>query len=350
MKILGIETSCDDTSCAVLDGREVLSNVTASQDAVHAPFGGVVPELAARRHLETIDSVLHRALETAGLAMSEIDAIAVTRGPGLVGSLLVGVSAARGLALRTGLPLFGVHHLEGHALSPLMHEEIAFPFLSMVVSGGHSSLYLVRDIGNYEEVASTRDDSAGEAFDKGAKMLGLGFPGGKVIDDLAKKGNARAIAFPRGRVKADPLALSFSGMKTALWGYLTSKDGNVVVEDVCASFQEAIVDVLVARATAAMERFGIDRVAVAGGVSANSRLRERMKEAAPGAVFPPMKYCTDNAAMIVYAAARRLERGLPCDELEVRSRLPLGRRSAPATAVVAVVRGKVPVPATPAAG
>jgi N6-L-threonylcarbamoyladenine synthase len=218
------------------------------------------------------------------------------------------------------------------------------------VSGGHSSLYLVRDIGNYEEVASTRDDSAGEAFDKGAKMLGLGFPGGKVIDDLAKKGNARAIAFPRGRVKADPLALSFSGMKTALWGYLTSKDGNVVVEDVCASFQEAIVDVLVARATAAMERFGIDRVAVAGGVSANSRLRERMKEAAPGAVFPPMKYCTDNAAMIVYAAARRLERGLPCDELEVRSRLPLGRRSAPATAVVAVVRGKVPVPATPAAG
>jgi N6-L-threonylcarbamoyladenine synthase len=256
MKILGIETSCDDTSCAVLDGREVLSNVTASQDAVHAPFGGVVPELAARRHLETIDSVLHRALDAAGLAITDIDAIAVTRGPGLVGSLLVGVSAARGLALRTGLPLFGVHHLEGHALSPLMHEEIPYPFLSMVVSGGHSSLYLVRDIGNYEEVASTRDDSAGEAFDKGAKMLGLGFPGGKVIDDLAKKGNARAIAFPRGRVKADPLALSFSGMKTALWDYLTSKNGDVVVEDVCASFQEAIVDVLVARATAAMQRFG----------------------------------------------------------------------------------------------
>jgi N6-L-threonylcarbamoyladenine synthase len=350
MKILGIETSCDDTSCAVLDGREVLSNVTASQDAVHAPFGGVVPELAARRHLETIDSVLHRALDTAGLAITDIDAIAVTRGPGLVGSLLVGVSAARGLALRTGLPLFGVHHLEGHALSPLMHEEIPYPFLSMVVSGGHSSLYLVRDIGNYEEVASTRDDSAGEAFDKGAKMLGLGFPGGKVIDDLAKKGNARAIAFPRGRVKADPLALSFSGMKTALWDYLTSKNGDVVVEDVCASFQEAIVDVLVARATAAMQRFGIDRVAVAGGVSANSRLRDRMKEAAPGAVFPPMKYCTDNAAMIVHAAARRLERGLPCDDLEVRSRLPLGRRSAPTTPVVALARGNSPAAATPAAG
>lgn len=348
MKILGIETSCDDTSVAILDGREVLSNVTASQDAVHAPFGGVVPELAARRHLETIDSVLKRALDTAGVELSRIDAIAVTRGPGLVGSLLVGVSAARGLALRTGLPLFGVHHLEGHALSPLMHEEIGFPFLSMVVSGGHSSLYLVRDIGNYEEVASTRDDSAGEAFDKGAKMLGLGFPGGKVIDDMAKRGNRKAIAFPRGRVKADPLALSFSGLKTALWDYLHSKNGDVVIEDVCASFQEAIVDVLVNRAMAAMERFGVERVAVAGGVSANSRLRERMQEAAPGSVFPPMKYCTDNAAMIVYAAARRLERGLPCDELEVRSRLPLGRRSAPAAPVVALSRAKAPA-AAPAA-
>ncbi len=327
MNILAIETSCDDTSAAVLDGRQVLSNVTASQDAVHAPFGGVVPELAARRHLETIDAVLIRALETAGVGLDDIDALAVTRGPGLVGSLLVGVSAARGLALRTGLPLHGVNHLEGHALSPLMHRELEFPFLSMVVSGGHSSLYLVRAIGDYEEVASTRDDSAGEAFDKGAKMLGLGYPGGKVIDDLAKKGDRCAIRFPRGRVKADPLALSFSGMKTALWDFLAARPGQIVVEDVCASFQEAIVDVLVARAIAAMERFGVDRVAVAGGVSANSRLRERMEEAAPGAVFPPMKLCTDNAAMIAYAAARRLECGLACEELEVRARLPLGRRS-----------------------
>ena len=332
MKILGIETSCDDTSAAVLDGREVLSNVTASQDAVHAPFGGVVPELAARRHLETIDSVLRRALEAANTDLGTIEAIAVTRGPGLVGSLLVGVSAARGLALRAGVPLLGVHHLEGHALSPLMHREIDFPFLSMVVSGGHSSLYLVRDIGDYEEVASTRDDSAGEAFDKGAKMLGLGYPGGKVIDDLARQGNRRAIAFPRGRVKADPLALSFSGLKTALWDYLAANAGKVVVEDVCASFQEAIVDVLVARAIAAMERFDVDRVAVAGGVSANSRLRERMEEAAPGAVFPPMRFCTDNAAMIAHAAVRRLERGLSCDDLEVRSRLPLGRRTAASVA------------------
>jgi len=329
MKILAIETSCDDTSAAVLDGRVVLSNVTASQDAVHAPFGGVVPELAARRHLETIQDVLRGALDKAATALTAIDAIAVTRGPGLVGSLLVGVSAARGLALGTGLPLVGIHHLEGHALSPLLAREIDFPFLSMVVSGGHSSLYLVRDIGDYEEVASTRDDSAGEAFDKGAKMLGLGYPGGKRIDDLASKGDRRAIAFPRGRVKADPLAMSFSGLKTALWDYLGAHPGEVAIADVCASFQEAIVDVLVARATASMERFGVDRVAVAGGVSANSRLRQRMQEAAPGAVFPPMNLCTDNAAMIAYAAVRRLERGLACDDLEVLSRLPLGRRTSP---------------------
>ncbi len=326
MKLLAIETSCDDTSVAVLDGRTVLSNVTASQDAVHAPYGGVVPELAARRHLETIEEVMQLALERSGTALGDIEMLAVTRGPGLVGSLLVGVSAARGLALRTGLPLVGINHLEGHALSPLVNAEIAFPFLSMVVSGGHSSLYIVREIGEYEEVAATRDDSAGEAFDKGAKMLGLGYPGGKVIDDLAKKGNPRAIAFPRGRVKGDPLALSFSGMKTALSDYLSTTAECASTEDVCASFQEAIVDVLVMRVQVAIEKTGIDRVAVAGGVSANSRLRQRMQEAAPGAVFPPMSLCTDNAAMIGHAAARRIERGLDSNDLEVRSRLPLGRR------------------------
>lgn len=340
MKILAIETSCDDTSVAVLDGRAVLANETASQDAVHAPYGGVVPELAARRHLETIDVVLARALGAASASLEALDAIAVTRGPGLVGSLLVGVSAAQGLALRLGLPLHGVNHLEGHALSPLLSRDIEMPFLSMVVSGGHSSLYLVREIGVYEEIAATRDDSAGEAFDKGAKMLGLGYPGGKLIDDLARTGDRRAIRFPRGRVKADPLALSFSGLKTALWDHLSRRPGSVPVQDVCASFQEAIVDVLVARAVAAMDRFGVDRIAVAGGVSANSRLREAMAAVAPGAVFPPMKFCTDNAAMIGHAAVRRLEAGLDCSDLEVRSRLPLGRRApaaatSPATAAAA---------------
>lgn len=331
MKILAIESSCDDTSAAILDGREVLSNVTASQDAVHAPYGGVVPELAARRHLENLTHVIEAALAEAGARLADLDGLAVTRAPGLVGSLLVGVSAARGLALSCGLPLYGVHHLEGHALSPLMHREIEFPFLSMVVSGGHSSLYVVRAIGVYEEIASTRDDSAGEAFDKGAKMLGLGYPGGQLIDDLAKSGNRRAIDFPRGRVKGDALALSFSGMKTSLWDWLSSRAARgerVVVEDVCASFQEAIVDVLVKRAITAMDLLGIDRVAVCGGVSANSRLRVRMEEAAPGTVFPPMRFCTDNAAMIGHACVLRLEAGLACDELDVRSRLPLGRRVA----------------------
>jgi N6-L-threonylcarbamoyladenine synthase len=328
MKILGIETSCDDTSCAVLDGREVLSNVTASQDAVHAPFGGVVPELAARRHLETIDSVLHRALETAGLAMSEIDAIAVTRGPGLVGSLLVGVSAARGLALRTGLPLFGVHHLEGHALSPLMHEEIAFPFLSMVVSGGHSSLYLVRDIGNYEEVASTRDDSAGEAFDKGAKMLGLGFPGGREIDQRAKEGDRAAIRFPRASLKTGLYDFSFSGVKTSLRQYLLD-GGKAELPDVCASFQEAIVDMLLAPTLKAARDLGASTIVVSGGVSANSRLRIAMTEAGNAAgfdvAFPRFAYCTDNAAMIGYAGRARLLRGERHDlSLNAAATLPIG--------------------------
>lgn len=332
MLVLGIESSCDDSAAAVLRDDTLLSSVVSSQDAVHGPYGGVVPELASRHHVRNLLPVIDSALARAEVGLDDVDGIAVTCGPGLVGSLLVGVSMARGLALRTGLPLHGVHHLEGHALSPLVHAEIDLPFLSMVVSGGHSAIYLVRDIGDYEEIASTRDDSAGEAFDKGAKMLGLGYPGGRVIDDLAKKGNRRAVAFPRGRVKADPLALSFSGLKTALRDYLASKQGKIVVEDVCASFQEAIVDVLVRRATAAMELCGVTRVAVSGGVSANSRLREAMQQAAPGAVFPPINLCTDNAAMIAHAAVRRLEKGLPCDDLEVRSRLPLGRRRVVAAA------------------
>ncbi len=326
MRILGIETSCDDTSAAVVEGRRVMSNILASQDALHAPYGGVVPELAARRHLETISDVIRRALGEASVTINDIDAIAVTRGPGLVGSLLVGVAAAQGLALRSGRPLLGINHLEGHALSPLLHAELDMPFLAMLVSGGHSAIYLVRGIGDYLEVAATRDDSAGEAFDKGAKMLGLGYPGGRIVDELARKGDRRAIAFPRGRVKADPLALSFSGLKTSLWDFLSKRGRDFTVEDVCASFQEAIVDVLVARAQAAMELLDVPRVAVAGGVSANSRLRERMSKLSGKVVFPPMSLCTDNGAMIAYAALLRLEHGLGGDDLTVCSRLPLGPR------------------------
>ncbi|HYC54461.1 MAG TPA: tRNA (adenosine(37)-N6)-threonylcarbamoyltransferase complex transferase subunit TsaD [Candidatus Binatia bacterium] len=325
MRVLGVETSCDDTSAAVVEDRRVLSNVIASQDALHAPFGGVVPELAARRHLETITEVMQQALDKAGARIEDLDAIAVTRGPGLIGSLLVGVAAATGLSLRSGKPLAGINHLEGHVLSPLVHADLEMPFLALLVSGGHTSIYLVREVGDYFEVSSTRDDSAGEAFDKGAKMLGLGYPGGRVIDELARKGSTTAVAFPRARVKADALALSFSGLKTSLWDYLSR--GNLAsTEDVCASFQEAIVDALVDKLAAASSLTGVERIAVAGGVSANSGLRERVRQRWPDAVFPPMAMCTDNGAMIAHAAVMRLQRGLPVDDLEVRSRLPLGPR------------------------
>jgi len=334
MNILGIETSCDDTSAAVVADGRVLSNVVSSQDQLHAAYGGVVPELAARRHLETIQEIIDAAISRAGCTFRDVDAIAVTRGPGLLGSLLVGVSAAQGLALRLGVPLFGISHLEGHVLSPLVEVELELPFLALLVSGGHTSLYLVRAVGDYAEIAATRDDAAGEAFDKAAKMLGLGFPGGRVIDRLAQNGRPDAIAFPRARVRSDPMALSFSGLKTALWDYLHNRGGGESLEDVAASFQEAIIDVLVDRCVRAMTQLDVPRLAVAGGVSANSRLRLRMTSevAARGGeiVFPPLALCTDNAAMIAAAAHRRLAAGLPSDEVRAVSRLPLGRRPASA--------------------
>lgn len=337
MKLLAIETSCDDTSAAVVCGRDVLSNVVASQDEIHAEYGGVVPELAARCHLEAVSGVVRQALGESGLDWGDLDGIAVTRGPGLIGSLLVGISVAEGLALRTGLPVHGVNHLEGHALSPMLAEPIEPPFLSMVVSGGHSSIYVVSAIGEYEEIASTRDDSVGEAFDKAAKMLGLGYPGGRVIDEMSRSGKPDAVRFPRGRVRDDRMAFSFSGMKTALWDYLRRTDERPPTEDVCASFQEALVDVLLDRVKVASETHGVKQWAVAGGVSANSRLRARMTEQADAmgarAFFPPMRLCTDNAAMIGFAASERLRAGLQCEPLAAISRLPLGRRPLPASGV-----------------
>ncbi len=330
MRILGIETSCDDTSAAVVDGREVLSSVVSSQDALHAVYGGVVPELAARRHLESIQAAIGLAMKRACADFDSLDAIAVTRGPGLVGSLLIGLSVAQGLGMRTGLPVYGVNHLEGHVLSPLIESELALPFLAMIVSGGHTAVYLVEDVGSYKEAASTRDDSAGEAFDKGAKMLGLGYPGGRLMDETARDGNRAAVVFPRGRVRAERFAFTFSGLKTSLWDYLNKQQEHASLEDICASFQEAIVDVLVSRAGELMTVCGVPRLAVAGGVSANSRLRGAVAEygAANGCeiVFPPLRYCTDNAAMIAHAAALRMERGLPGDPLHAVSRLPLGPR------------------------
>jgi N6-L-threonylcarbamoyladenine synthase len=332
--ILGIETSCDDTSAAVVRDGRVSSSVVSSQDEVHQAYGGVVPELAARRHLESIQAIVAKAVDGAGLAYDDIDAVAVTRGPGLVGSLLVGLAAAEGLALRLRVPLLGVSHLEGHVLSPLIDAELESPFLCLLVSGGHTALYLVRDIGDYAEIAATRDDSAGEAFDKAAKMLGLGFPGGRVIDGLAKSGRIGAVAFPRARVRGDEMALSFSGLKTALWDHLRRLDSPPVLADVCASFQEAVVDALLDRCARAMDRLDVPRLAIAGGVSANSRLRVRaaevVSERGGTLVLPALRYCTDNAAMIAFAAHLRASRGLPHHPPVAIARLPLAQRLAAA--------------------
>ncbi len=333
MKLLGIETSCDDTAAAVIDGRVILSSVVASQDALHAGYGGIVPELAARRHLETVSEVIVRALSDAGVETAGPGAIAVTCGPGLVGSLLVGMAAACGLGARAGLPVHGVNHLEGHVLSPLLDESAGGfvpPFVSMVVSGGHSAVYLVEEGGRYRELGATRDDSAGEAFDKAAKMLGLGYPGGRKIDELGASGDPAAIRFPRARVRGDRMAMSFSGLKTSLWERLGSGADELPLADLCASFQEAVVDQLLDRALEACRLTGTRRLAVSGGVSANSRLRARTMAEAGGlgieALFPPMSLCTDNAAMIAFAAAEAISAGRPGLPLQARSRMPLGTR------------------------
>lgn len=331
MLVLGIETSCDDTSAAVVRERAVLSNVVSSQDHLHADFGGVVPELAARCHLESIEAVIRAAVERAGVRLSEVPTLAVTRGPGLIGSLLVGISAARGVALRTGATVYGVNHLEGHVLSPLLGESIEPPFLALLVSGGHTALYQVRAIGDYIELGATRDDSAGEAFDKAAKMLGLGYPGGRRIDELSQAGDPEKYRFPRARVRGDAAAFSFSGLKTSLWRFLQESARDPLrIEDVCASFQEAVVDSLLQRAEAAIVRLGASRLVIAGGVSANRRLRAQatalaMRLGVELTLTPPV-YCTDNAAMIALTAGKRLELGLAGEPLSAESRLRLGQR------------------------
>jgi N6-L-threonylcarbamoyladenine synthase len=312
MRVLAIETSCDDTAVAVLDERGVCASVVASQDAVHAKYGGIVPELASRHHLLVIVPLVERALAEAGLTLDEIDAVAATHGPGLVGSLLVGLQTAKGIALARGLPFVGVNHLEGHLLAVLLDRPVPFPFVGLLVSGGHTSLYAVAGVGSYRLLARTRDDAAGEAFDKAAKMLGLGFPGGREIDRLARGGDVAAVRFPRATLKSGGWDFSFSGIKTAVRQYLID-DGTAALPDVCASFQEAVVDMLVTPTLAAAHALGIPTIVVSGGVSANSRLRARMTEAGQAAgldvAFPQMAYCTDNAAMIGYVGRARLLRG-----------------------------------------
>jgi N6-L-threonylcarbamoyladenine synthase len=317
MLVLGVETSCDDTAAAVLrDGRTLVTNIVSSQDQVHSPYGGVVPELASRQHVRNILPIVDAALRQSGVTLKDLGGIAVTYGPGLVGSLLVGLSMVKGLSFRWGIPYVGVNHLEAHLLAIHLEHEVAFPYIALLASGGHTLLYCVREVGEYVYLGGTRDDAAGEAYDKVAKMMGLGYPGGRAIDNLARRGNRAAIEFPRARLKKNAYDFSFSGIKTAVWHYLKSQateQWRNHMADIAASFQEAAVDMLVNPTIKAASAHAVGRIVLAGGVAANSRLREKMKQKAEmeglKVYFPAPKFCTDNGAMIALAGYHLLKRG-----------------------------------------
>ncbi len=309
--ILAIESSCDETAAAVVkNGREVLSNIISSQIELHKLYGGVVPEIASRKHIEKINPVIRESLSEANMKLEDMDAIGVTYGPGLVGALLVGVAAAKALSYAKHIPLIGVHHIEGHiSANYIENKDLEPPFLGMVVSGGHTHLVMVKDYGKYEILGKTRDDAAGEAFDKVARAIGLGYPGGPKIDKLAKEGNPKAVQFPRAHVADAPLDFSFSGLKSSVLNYINScemKHEEICRADVAASFQAAVVDAIVSHTIEAAKTYGMDKVALAGGVASNSALRQAMKERceAEGLRFyyPSPILCTDNAAMIGCAA------------------------------------------------
>ncbi|MEH2242104.1 tRNA (adenosine(37)-N6)-threonylcarbamoyltransferase complex transferase subunit TsaD [Nostoc sp.] len=335
--VLAIETSCDETAVAIVNNRKVCSSIVASQIPVHQQYGGVVPEVASRQHLETINEAIAQALEQAQLDWDKIDAIAATCAPGLVGALLVGLTAAKTLAMIHNKPFLGVHHLEGHIYATYLSEPtLNPPFLSLLVSGGHTSLIYVKDCGIYETLGQTRDDAAGEAFDKVARLLKLGYPGGPVIDKLAQEGNPQAFVLPEGKVSLPGGGFhrydaSFSGLKTAvlrLLQQLEKDGGQVPVADVAASFQETVARSLSKRAIACALDYGLDTIVVGGGVAANSGLRKNLQAAAVEhnlyVLFPPLKFCTDNAAMIGCAAADHLCRGHTSPlTLGVESRLAL---------------------------
>lgn len=334
--ILAIESSCDETAAAVVkNGREVLSNVINTQIAIHTEYGGVVPEIASRKHIENINPVIRKALEDAGVTLDDIDAIGVTYGPGLVGALLVGVAEAKAIAFAKNKPLVGVHHIEGHiSANYVENKELEPPFVALVVSGGHTHLVKVNDYGKYEIVGRTRDDAAGEAFDKVARAIGLGYPGGPKIDKLAKEGNPDAIEFPRAHVDDAPYDFSFSGIKSAVLNYINSANmqgKEINRADVAASFQKAVVDALVSRAVRLAKECGIDKLAIAGGVASNSALRAAIQEECTknniSFYSPSPILCTDNAAMIGAAAYYEYIKGVRHGyDLNAIPNLKLGER------------------------
>lgn len=323
-KVLAIETSCDDTSVSIVghDGQ-VFALMSANQDLAHSPFGGIVPEIASRNHSQTLIPLIDEMLKKSNTSWDDIDGIAVTNRPGLIGSLIVGVVTAKTISQIKNLPIIGVNHLEGHILAPFLYDEktpksedLKPPFVALAVSGGHTSIYHVRDFYDYEVLGTTRDDAAGEAFDKFGKLVGLGFPGGVKVDQKSKGGNPKAFDFPRSMLGDDELAMSFSGLKSSAQRLLSTMNQEQINEnmsDLCASFQEAIVDVLMAKLDLATNKTKIKRVVITGGVSANSRLRQRAEEWAKAKNLtlhiPPIKYCTDNAAMIGYVGIRRMNKG-----------------------------------------
>jgi N6-L-threonylcarbamoyladenine synthase len=311
--VLGVETSCDETAVAVVGGgRHILANVVATQIDLHARFGGVVPEVASRKHVETILPVLQEALEQADITPGDLYGVAVTHGPGLVGGLLVGLTAAKALAFGADLPLIGVNHVEGHIHANILaHHHLKPPFICLTVSGGHTDLLFVEDYGQYRLLGRTRDDAAGEAFDKVAKFLGLGYPGGPLIDALAREGEVN-IDFPRAMLNEPNYDFSFSGLKTAVINYihnLKQRGEEVPLADIAASFQQAVIDVLVGKTIGAAKEYGVEKITLSGGVAANSGLRRAMDESWPEVYYPPLNLCTDNGAMIASAGYFRLRRG-----------------------------------------
>lgn len=315
---MAIETSCDETSVALVkNGKDILSNIISSQIDLHEKFGGVVPEIASRKHIENIDPVIQEALDVAHVSLEDIDAVAVTYGPGLVGALLVGLAEAKAIAFATNKPLIGIHHIEGHISANYIENDFQPPFIGMVVSGGHTHLVHVKDYGVYEILGKTRDDAAGEAFDKVARAIGLGYPGGPKIDKIAKEGDENAIEFPRSYLENGSYDFSFSGVKSAVLNYINQckmKDEPIHVPNIAASFQKAVVEVIVNKTIKASQTEGLHKVALAGGVAANSKLREMMtiacKEADIVLNYPSPVYCTDNAAMIGVAAYHEYLKGV----------------------------------------